>query len=347
MKIAIVNVQAPYIRGGAEVLAESLQERLTDRGHQVQTVRIPFKWYPPDAILRHMLACRLIDISADDVDLVIGLKFPAYLVPFPRKRLWLLHQFRQVYELWGGPFQELPETPEGARVRDAIIHADNQFLPEADAIYTNSHIVARRLKTFNGIVATDVLYPPLPNPDLFSFEDFGDYFFYPSRVVSTKRQAVAIDAMRHVRSDFKLVLAGKPDDDAYGRELRGNIKRYGLEDRIKWLGWISERDKASLMARAFAALYLPYDEDSYGYVTLEAFQSHKPVITFSDSGGTDELIEHGFNGLVADPSAESLAEQMESLWMAKAHTRELGENAFQSLANHGIEWGHVLDRLIG
>jgi glycosyltransferase involved in cell wall biosynthesis len=347
MKIAIVNVQAPYIRGGAEVLADSLRERLINRGHRVEIIRIPFKWYPPDAILRHMLACRLFDIPADDVDLVICLKFPAYLVPFSRKRLWLLHQFRQVYELWGGPFQELPVTPEGTRVRDAIIHADNRFLREADAIYTNSRIVARRLKTFNGIDATDVLYPPLPNPDMFTFKEFGDYFFYPSRIVSSKRQVLAIEAMRHVRSDFKLVLAGKPDDEAYGRELKDQIKRYRLEDKIKWLGWISEPEKASLMARAFAALYLPFDEDSYGYVTLEAFQSHKPVITFNDSGGTDELIEHEVNGLVADPSPEALAENMEALWGAKGRTRELGENAFHSLATRGIEWAHVLDRLIG
>ncbi|HLZ30440.1 MAG TPA: glycosyltransferase family 4 protein [Chloroflexota bacterium] len=339
-------MQAPYISGGAEVLADSLQSRLRGRGHSVEVVRIPFKWYPPDAILRHMLACRLIDLPRDRIDLAICLKFPAYMVPFPNKKLWLLHQFRQVYELWGSPFQELPDTPEGARVRDAIIGADNQFLREATAIYTNSQIVARRLKTYNGIDATEVLYPPLPNAELFSCVEYGDFFFYPSRITSTKRQELAIEAMRLVKSDFKLVLAGNPDAEAYGRDLKERIQRYGLQDRIKWLGWITDDEKAHLMARAFAALYLPYDEDSYGYVTLEAFQSHKPVITLSDSGGTEELIEHGLNGLVADPTADSLAEHMESLWSAKSRTRELGENAFQSLSTRGIAWEHVLDRLI-
>ena len=44
---------------------------------------------------------------------------------------------------------------------------------------------------------------------------------------------------------------------------------------MTFLGWISEQEKADLMANCYAALYIPYDEDSYGYVTLEAFHSAK------------------------------------------------------------------------
>jgi hypothetical protein len=39
-----------------------------------------------------MLACRLFDLSesmGENVDLLIGLKFPAYVVPHPRKVFWL------------------------------------------------------------------------------------------------------------------------------------------------------------------------------------------------------------------------------------------------------------------
>ncbi|MDQ3755121.1 MAG: glycosyltransferase family 1 protein, partial [Acidobacteriota bacterium] len=48
----------------------------------IATVHVPFKWYPPEKILDHMLACRLLDlteVAGTPVDLLIGLRFPAYL----------------------------------------------------------------------------------------------------------------------------------------------------------------------------------------------------------------------------------------------------------------------------
>src|SRR5262245_18683497 len=111
MKIAIVTNQAPFVRGGAEYLADSLAGKLTARGHLAEVVRIPFKWYPLSAVAEHVLACRLLRIDSGGPDLVIALKFPAYYAPFGRKRLWLLHQFRQAYDLWGTPYGALPDTP--------------------------------------------------------------------------------------------------------------------------------------------------------------------------------------------------------------------------------------------
>ncbi len=347
MKIAIVNAQAPFVRGGAEYLADSLATRLTGRGHKVAHVRIPFKWYPPAAVVEHVLACRLMRVDTGNPDLVIALKFPAYLCPFENKKVWLLHQFRQVYELWGTPFAGMPDEPETRRVRDMVIQADNLCLRDAKELYTNSKIVAGRLKRYNDIDADGVLYPPLDRPELFGPGEHGDYFFYPSRLNAIKRQHVAVEAMRHVRSPFRLVLAGKPDTEAYGAELRRRVEEWGLQDKVQLLGWISEEEKARWMRGAFAALYLPHDEDSYGYVTLEAFHSHKPVLTFTDSGGTDEIVEDGVNGLMLAPTAEALARGMEGLWAARGRTREMGRAAHETLVNKQIHWDRIVDRLAG
>lgn len=346
MKIAIANAQAPFIQGGAEYLADSLAEKLQERGHEVACVRIPFKWYPEQAILEHMLACRMLRLECGDPDLVIALKFPAYLLPFPRKKVWLLHQFRQAYELWGTPHQSIPDTPEGRRIRAMIIQADNRYLPEAQEIYTNSRIVARRLQQYNGIGVHGVLYPPLLRPEIYRSGDQGDYFFYPSRLNPIKRQALAIEAMRFVKSGFRLVLAGKADQESYLEDLRNLIERLKVHDRVTLLGWISEQEKADLMANCYAALYLPYDEDSYGYVTLEAFHSGKPVITLSDSGGTDEVVFHGVNGFILPPTAEALAAGMEELWADRARTVQMGQAAHATLDRYHIRWDHILERLV-
>ena len=153
--------------------------------------------------------------------------------------------------------------------------------------------------------------------------------------------------MRYVRSPFRLVLAGRPDADAYGDELLGRVEQWGLQDKVQFLGWISEEEKARWMRGAFAALYLPHDEDSYGYVTLEAFHSHKPVLTFCDSGGTDEIVEGGVNGLVLEPTAEALAHGMEGLWAAREKARDLGRAAHETLVKKHIHWDCIVDRLAG
>jgi glycosyltransferase involved in cell wall biosynthesis len=290
MKISIVNVQAPFIRGGAEYLADSLAARCQDRGHRVEVVRVPFQWNPPQAVVEHMLACKLLRLDTGEPDLVIALKFPAYLAACPNKKVWLLHQFRQAYDLWGTELCGIPDGPEGRGLRDLIVRADNSHLRRAKAVYTISQNVAGRLKRFNDIEANAVLYPPVDRPELFRLEGFDDYFFYPSRLNRAKRQHIAVEAMRHVRSPFRLVLAGKPDAEEYAQELRRRIEEWGLQDRVTVLGWLSEEDKARWMANACAVVFLPYDED-YGYVTVEAFHCRKPVITFTDSGGTNELVE--------------------------------------------------------
>jgi len=346
MKVAVINNQEIFVEGGAEYLADSLRDQLVLRGHEATVIRIPFKWYPPSRILDHILACRLMKIDPTDVDLVIALKFPAYSIPFANKKVWLLHQFRQAYDLWGTPFQDIPNTPEGRRVRDMVRVADEAYLPEALKIYTNSQIVARRLQEYSGVEANGVLYPPLSEPNPFRSGEFGDYFFYPSRIVPGKRQRLAIEAMRFARPGLKLVLAGTPVNATHELELRSVVENFNLQERVRFLGWVSEEEKARWMADARGILYLPYDEDSYGFVTLEAFTCHKPVITLADSGGTKELVTHEVTGLVAQPSPEAVAQAMNRLWAERTWAIELGENAYRSLSRLEISWDKVVRSLL-
>src|SRR5947207_7669557 len=149
MRILIATTQVPFVRGGAEGLAEGVQHALRSHGHEAEIVALPFKWYPPKKILDNMLAWRLLDVteaSGMPVDLLIGLKFPAYLIPHPNKVLWILHQFRTAYDLWDQAHGDLIYSPEGLQIRDAIRQTDSQLIPEAKAVFANSKNVARRLK---------------------------------------------------------------------------------------------------------------------------------------------------------------------------------------------------------
>ena len=59
MRIAIATVQVPFIRGGAEILVDMLRDELKKRGHQVDVITIPFKWYPGETLVNCMMMGRM------------------------------------------------------------------------------------------------------------------------------------------------------------------------------------------------------------------------------------------------------------------------------------------------
>ena len=89
MKIAVVSTIVPFLYGGAEFLADSLTDKLIEYGHQAQTIVYPFAYETKEAVLESALAVQLNEL--ENTDLVIALKFPAYYISHPNKKLWLLH----------------------------------------------------------------------------------------------------------------------------------------------------------------------------------------------------------------------------------------------------------------
>jgi glycosyltransferase involved in cell wall biosynthesis len=343
MRVVVLTVQVPFVRGGAELLADWLTENLREHGHEVELVRLPFRWNPPRAVLDHMLAARLMRVHS--ADRVIAMKFPAYFVPHENKVLWLLHQFRLVYELWGTPHQGLEDGHEAARVREAVVAADNAYLPEAQAIYANSAVTSTRLQHFNGL-DSKILYPPLRDPASFRCEGYGDYVFFPSRITTAKRQELLVQALAHTRSGVRAVIAGAGDLPQHVDSLRDLIARENLGGRVELIPeWVSEKRKIELYANALAVVYTPLDEDSYGYVTLEAYQSGKPVVTCGDSGGVLELVEDGVSGYVVPPRPEALAAALDELAEDHALAERLADGGRAKVARLGISWDAVVEVL--
>jgi glycosyltransferase involved in cell wall biosynthesis len=343
MKIAILTNCVPFIYGGAEHLADALREKLIERGYEAMLVRIPFRWTPAERVVDHILACRLLCLQS--ADRAIALKFPAYFVPHENKVLWLLHQFRQAYDLWGTAYQDIPDTPEGRKIREVVIESDNQYLPEARKIYTNSRVTAERLKRFNGI-ESEVLFPPLKYSGHFFCSDYGDYIFYPSRITGGKRQSLVVEALKHCRTPVRLVIGGRPELPSDRDSIEAIIRNNGLESRVKFIPrFLSEDEKAGYFAAALGCAYTPYDEDSYGYVTLESFHSRKPVITCTDSGGTDILVKDGETGFVVPPTPEAIGQAMDRLYASKREAQRMGEAGYDLMKSVGINWDTVVERL--
>lgn len=348
MRILIATIQVPFIRGGAEIHAEGLRDALQVAGHQVEIIAIPFKWYPPERVLDHMLACRLFDLSevtGNTVDLLIGLKFPAYLIPHDNKVLWILHQFRTAYELWDHPLGDLIYEPNGVEVRDAIRSADKNVLPQAKRVFANSANVSARLKFFCDFDAPALYHPP-PNADSFYSAEAEDYFFFPSRLCLPKRQSLVLEALARTTNPVTVRFAGLADEGKYQNHLKRLATQLGVEKRVEWLGQVSETHKLELYAKALGVIYPPIDED-FGYVTLEGMLARKPVVICSDSGGPLEFVRNGQNGLIADPTPDSLAQALDCLWENRREAKQFGTAGFELYRQMNISWTKVVESLLG
>ena len=269
------------------------------------------------------------------------MKFPAYLVAHERKVLWILHQHRAAYNLWGTQFDDLSTYPEGVRVREWIHHCDRRFIPEAKKVFANSKTVAERLKRYNNIESEPLYHPP-PRAERLHAGEYGDYIFYPSRLEPQKRQELLIEAAKHLRTPVKIVLAGDSRDRKHYESL---IARHGVRERVCLKGFIVEEEIVELYANALGVCYLPFDED-YGYVTLEGMLSAKPVIVPNDGGGATEFIEHERDGLIVNPEPRAIADELDQLHADRMRAQRMGERGREKILAMNLSWQGVVERLI-
>jgi glycosyltransferase involved in cell wall biosynthesis len=340
--VLVCAVQAPFVTGGAEILVGELRDNLARRGFRVDVVSVPFHGHPPSELVRQALTWRLLEVreaTGQEVDLVIATKFPSYLVRHPRKVTWLFHQHREAYDLFGSPYCSLTESEDDRRVRETIRTMDEASLSEGRAVFTISRNVAARLSRFNGL-SGEPLYPPPQQVGRYRADGYGDFLFYAGRLERLKRLDLAVAALARTKTRARLKVAGAGPLE---EELQKQARRLGVEDRVDFLGFVPAQELLALYGSCRAAYYTPVDED-YGYVTVEAFLSRKPVLTTADAGGPLEFVTDGESGLVAPPEPAAVADAIDRLFtLPEARLREMGEVGHARVAH--INWDHVIDRL--
>ena len=106
--------------------------------------------------------------------------------------------------------------------------------------------------------------------------------------------------------DYELVIMGK-GDEIYEQFLRSETKRLGLEDCVKFCGFINGRDKYKQLAQ-LSCLFVPSDFENFGMIVTEALSVGTPVMA---SLGTpwEELNTIGC-GWWIDRTPENIAQVM-------------------------------------
>lgn len=339
--ILIASAQLPFQMGGAEYQVRALARRLRAAGYACDSVQIPFQWRPVEQVMPSCLAWRTLDFTraADvPVDLLICTKFPAYLAKHPNKVAWLAHQFRQAYDLHDSGREGFPDSAEGRALRRQVTAMDTRMLSECRRLFTISHHTAERMRQYNGLVP-EVLPLPLDAPETYRCRAWEPYVLSVGRLDSLKRTDLLIRALAYLPSHIRAVIAGQGEQQ---RDLEALAGQLGVADRVRFAGFVSDEALRDLYADCLAVCYAPLDED-YGLVTLEAFQSGKPVVTASDSGGVLEFVRHGETGLICEPEARAVAEALGTLVARPALARQLGANGRDAV--QAITWDRVVERL--
>ena len=344
MRICICASQVPFVTGGAELLVDSLRRELLARGFEVDVVSVPFAWEPHARAAQSAFAWRLLHLMEEPgrpIDLVIATKFPSYFVQHPAKVLWLVHQFRQVYELLDTPFSDYGDSAEDRDLVSLVREMDTRALVECRRRFAIARTPVDRLQRYNGLLAA-VLYPPPPLEGRYHEGAFGDYVFTATRLDAMKRVDLLLRALAHTRTPMRAKIAGRGPERA---ALEVLVAELGLSDRVELLGWVDDEQLVDLYAGSLAVYYAPFDED-YGYVTVEGFRSGKPVLTTCDAGGVLEFVEDGVNGYVSESDApRRMAAHFDRLYEDRNLARQLGEAGNRRVAS--ISWDHVIWSLTG
>ncbi len=341
-RLAVVTSSPPFAEGGHLVMARALVDALRADGHEATLVITPVNRFGRQGAA--YLATWLTDVGVSDagpIDQVISLRFPAYAVRHERHVCWLNHTMREYYDLW--PRFRAPLSPQGRlkeSVRRRIIHtADRWFLrPSRTRLFAISKTVAARCDRWLGLRA-EPMYPPPPLRE-YRCDGYGDYVFAVSRLTSLKRfdlliRALAEPPARHVRC----VIGGDGEDAETLTRLAADL---GVRDRVSFVGRLDEPSLLTHLARCRAVAFLPHDED-YGFVTVEAFSSRKPVVTCTDSGGPAELVAAG-GGLIAAPTSAAVAEALGRLSDDRALAERLGGEGYVQVAK--MTWPAAVRRLL-
>jgi len=328
--------------GGAEAHLHEVFGRLAAGGHRITLLCSGFDGAPPRAVLdgieahrvggrhsfalrarghfRRHLAHRSFDLVVEDLN-----KVPLFTPRWTDLPVVLL-----VHHLFGATaFQEaslpvaavtwLLERPVGRVFRDARVIAVSES--------TRADLAARGLDPTRIAVVPNGIDLETYAPDPGTARDLEPTALYLGRLKRYKRVDLPIRALARLRDrgvPGRLVVAGRGDHADALRRLASSL---GLgEDRIHFLGFVSEDEKVHLFRSAWVHV-LTSPKEGWGIAAMEAAACGTATVA-SDAPGLRDSVVHGRTGwLVPHGDVGALADRLGALFTDPAECERLGAQA--------------------
>lgn len=170
---------------------------------------------------------------------------------------------------------------------------DIKYAQEPDIYIANSTVVARRIWQTYKRESKVINYPI--SSDKFSFNKRkSNFHLVSSRFLSYKRLDITIKAFNSLK--LPLIIIGDGPERKYLESIAG--------DNIKFLGYVSDKKRKRLMAKARGVVVSALED--YGLVPVEANASGTPVIAYGAGGVLDTQIHEKTGILFPQQTPESL-----------------------------------------
>jgi len=346
MRQSVVHLAKIAGISGAETHLLSLLPALRERGWAVRLVQLhehePGAFEFADELRARGVPVDMIRLRAD-VDPVAFARVAAYLA---RARPLILHTHLVHADVYGQLAGALAAVP----LRISTKHGFNEFRENrgfalADrAVGGLAHVhiaisrgLARYLADVEGFDETEfsiVHYGIVPGREPVAPPD-DPRLLCIGRLIPIKGHVVLLRALAEARREVPELTLGLAGRGPLEPALKALIKELGLEDAVRFLGFVAPIGDA---IDAAAVVVVPSLGEGFGMVALEAMQRARPVIA-AEIGGLGELVVDGETGLLVPPGeAAPLARALVELARDPARRRALGEagraRALQQFAEH-------------
>jgi glycosyltransferase involved in cell wall biosynthesis len=153
------------------------------------------------------------------------------------------------------------------------------------------------------------------------------------RIVRWKGHIELLHAISLINHDieFKLMVVGDcaDGDSNYLNEIDELIDRKRIRDRIVFCGYVN--DVHNYYQCSDIVVHCSIEPEPFGMVIIEAMSLGVPVIV-SDRGAPTELVRHGIDGYIVDPSDDKrIAAYLERLILDKKLRLAMGDHAKKSV----------------
>ena len=135
----------------------------------------------------------------------------------------------------------------------------------------------------------------------------------------------ALAEMKELDLDFRAIIGGEGEESG---NLKNLVKELGLEKKVRFVGWVSDKQKFFDSIDIFC---LPSLHEPFGIVLLEAFLSGKPVVT-TNTEGPSEIACHGHDAIIVPKgNVRAMADALGDLLQNQKMAETLAINALKTL----------------
>lgn len=188
----------------------------------------------------------------------------------------------------------------------------NFSLQNADLLRAVSDSTRKQLSKYNLDIP---IFQFIAWTDLEAFEEIGNQrenkfnpiLVYAGVLIERKGVIHLLNAFKTVALQFpevKLWLIGKEEDFKYTQQLKTIIKNEQLENQIKFIGEVTQKQLAQKMGEA-GIFVLPSYSEGLPRVVIEAMTIGLPVVATNVSG-IPQVVENGVTGFLIEPKNETL-----------------------------------------